>query len=199
MSAPYSRLFALLKQPKDQRRQLRYTEADITKEALEKWAAENGKSRTQIHRRKYHIKKHMRIRDAKEAAAAEEAKDRADSGTGDGNGLPGTGEAASTGEPRPGASGTERRQRHPKGFLITNDKPRKQAKPAKKEKKPKEQRVKHAKSSKDTVSKQLDFDTGTKCPLDHATYVSMMIDEYGGGAGVMQLMDDGVLPSGLVL
>ncbi len=197
MSTVQQRLFAQFKKPKSERQSKRYTTDDISKEVLEKWAADNGKTRTQMHRRKYNIKQHMLIRDAKEAREVEEAKTRADSGAGDGDGRPGTGEKASSEGPRSGARGTKRR--HPKGFHITDDKSAKQAKPTEKEKKPKEQRVKQTKDKKLTVCRQLDFTTNTHGPLDHPAYISMMFDEYGGGAGVMQLMDEGVMPSGLVL
>ena len=47
-----------------------YTPEDYSKKTLDRWAAENGKTKKQIYKRRWNIKKHIRIRDAKRAAAA---------------------------------------------------------------------------------------------------------------------------------
>ncbi|MCP4119125.1 MAG: hypothetical protein GY737_27720, partial [Desulfobacteraceae bacterium] len=61
---------------------------------------------------------------------------------------------------------------------------------------PKEKKAK-VEAVKRNVCRKLNFDP--KHPWDHTEYVNLMIEEYGGGCGVMQLMDEGVVPRALLL
>ncbi len=173
MSLYKETLLEILKKPKHLRPPpLRYTENDISKETLEKWAADNGKTRKQIHRRKYHIKKHMRIVAAKEAAAAEEAKAKAAEGARGGADGSGHGENPRPKGPRPAVGGDKR--------------------PAKKRPAQKEEQDPNGRDVVRKLSSDPEF------PWNHPEYVNMMIEEYGGGCGVMNLIEEGVLPSALL-
>ncbi len=127
----------------------------------------------------------MRIRDAKEAAVAEEAEAKAAEGPGVCDGGPGTGAGTPTGRPQ-STTGHHLRP----GYKATNNRSA--------QTKAKEQ-GRRMKNRKGNVAHQLDFDTPLEYPWNNPDYMQMMITEYGGGCGVMQLMDDGVIPSAMLL
>ncbi|MCP4054871.1 MAG: hypothetical protein GY739_17880, partial [Mesoflavibacter sp.] len=161
MSSSAARLYAISRKPREQRRQVHYTKADITKDALEKWAAENGKTRAQIHRRKYKIKQCMLLQDAKEAAPPAEAKADSAQTTGDSSG----GAAAGAPEDPESPLRCKKRRQRDAG-------PTKHLAGIPKEKKAKVEAVKR------NVCRKLNFDP--KHPWDHPEYVNLMIEEYGG-------------------
>ncbi len=191
MSTAAERLSIIFKMPKNQRKRKRYTDADITKEALEKWAVENGKSRKQIWRRRYNIKKHMRLRDAKEAKVAEAATDVATVGAVGGSGAAVAGTTATPGSPRADKNSYQR----PLDPTIPN-------KSAQKETGEQELRVKKKKKKrkkkKHTVSHQLDYNN-PQSPWDSRNYLQMVANEYGGPCGDMHLLDDSIIPYDMLL
>ena len=66
MASAAERLFIYFKTPKALRRpKPYYTPDDYSKETLDKWALDNGRTKQQVYRRRYNIKKHIRIRDSK--------------------------------------------------------------------------------------------------------------------------------------
>ncbi len=185
MSTSAERLFTIFKMPKDQRMRKRYTVDDISKEALEKWASENDKSRKQIWRRRYNIKKHMRLRDAKEAKATEELKAATTTGVGVGTGGALSGAPAST-------ESTADAMNHPK-------RNRRKAVDTKQKQALKEEQEPWVKKKKPVACQQLEHDITPQQPWTNPEYMQMMFDEYGGGCGVMQLMNEGIVPSGMLL